>query len=80
MRPSDATPRQPGSLSTAPRHSWGEVAKSYGYARRRCSKCGIDKMMRHAGGTHWTEWWRAGQFVKDGPTPPCQEEANAKAA
>lgn len=52
------------------RHKWGETVKNYGYARRRCQCCGIDKMMRHSGGHHWTEWWRDGKFVSE-QMPQC---------
>lgn len=65
----------PAATSRSPRHKWGPEVKSYGYTRRRCEKCGIDKMMRHSGGHHWTEGWRNGVYIADFPMP-CVEPAN----
>jgi hypothetical protein len=56
------------------RHKWTEHGSSYGYSSRAtCERCGIERMKRHAGGYHWTEWKRPdGTYIDTDKTPACE--------
>lgn len=57
------------------RHKYPADALLYGHRSATCERCGIERVRRHAGFVHWTEWWRDGKYVSSGLAPDCAPAA-----
>ena len=57
------------------RHRWPKDGTTFPYkTERECLQCGLVKVTRHEGNSHWTEFWRGLDRVPnpDGRVPPCE--------
>lgn len=62
------------------RHSWGDPMRFACKTERERRRCGIIKITRHEGSTHWTEFWRGLDRYVGHRTPPCDGLANCSAS
>lgn len=63
---------------SAGRHRWGEPVRFAHKTERECARCGIVKVTRHEGGTHWLEFWRGLDRVAN--PPKCLGHAEVREA
>lgn len=63
------------------KHRWTKPAKQFGCDVSFCERCGLERIRRHDGWFHWTEWKKPdGTFIRreDGRTPSCLVPNGAK--
>lgn len=64
----------PGAAEPKPRrHKWGDKVVFPHKSERECTHgCGIVKVSRHEGRSHWIEYWRGLEKISVGTTPACE--------
>lgn len=64
----------PGQAEPKPRrHKWGDKVVFPHKSERECIHgCGIVKVSRHEGRSHWIEYWRGLEKISVGATPACE--------
>lgn len=60
-------------MTAAKRHRWGnKIAHPHKTERECLNGCGIVKVTRHEGNSHWNEFWRDLERISVDRVPACE--------
>ena len=75
---------KPPAKPISTRHKWPAAGAEVRFrfkTERTCSRCDLTKVTRHddPNGRPWPEWWRDGERIQHGATPPCDARCEVAA-